>query len=216
MDIGISSPHTPFRAHIGMRTMGKLSTHVLDTAQGKPGRRGGDRAVFRISGGARSLLVSAVTNADGRCDKPPAGRRALKVGQYELVFAAGDYFAAQGVALPEPALRRPGDDCRGSACADAGSYSELPCAAGRQALRPGPQVLDLVPGQSSWEHIINDQLLINSENIALCCVSCNASKGTKSLHTWLNSNYCVSRTITKESMGGIAIAALTKSSSHNQ
>jgi 5-hydroxyisourate hydrolase len=81
--------------------MGKLSTHVLDTTQGKPGA-GVAIELYFVSGGARSLLVSAVTNADGRCDKPLLEGETLKVGQYELVFAAGDYFAAQGVELPSP------------------------------------------------------------------------------------------------------------------
>jgi len=31
----------------------------------------------------------------------------------------------------------------------------------------------------SWEHIINDASIITRENIALCCISCNASKGAK-------------------------------------
>ena len=42
----------------------------------------------------------------------------------------------------------------------------------------------------SWEHIINDERIITRENIALCCISCNASKGTKSLKDWITSDYC--------------------------
>jgi 5-hydroxyisourate hydrolase len=84
-----------------MTTMGKLSTHVLDTTQGKPGA-GVALELYRMSGSERSLLVSTATNADGRCDKPLLEGEALKVGQYELVFAAGDYFAAQGLELPSP------------------------------------------------------------------------------------------------------------------
>ena len=30
---------------------------------------------------------------------------------------------------------------------------------------------------ASWEHIINDAKIITRENIALCCCSCNTSKG---------------------------------------
>ena len=37
----------------------------------------------------------------------------------------------------------------------------------------------------SWEHLINDACIITRENIARCCVGCNASKGTKNLVEWL-------------------------------
>jgi 5-hydroxyisourate hydrolase len=81
--------------------MGKLSTHVLDTAQGKPGA--GIRVeLYAVDGGQRTLLRQDATNNDGRCNTPLLEGEQLKAGQYELVFAAGDYFAAQGVALPSP------------------------------------------------------------------------------------------------------------------
>jgi 5-hydroxyisourate hydrolase len=81
--------------------MGKLSTHVLDTTQGKPGA-GVQVQLYLLDGNARSLLASAVTNADGRCAEPLLEGAAMRAGRYELVFGAGDYFAAQGVAMPEP------------------------------------------------------------------------------------------------------------------
>jgi 5-hydroxyisourate hydrolase len=81
--------------------MGKLSTHVLDTAQGKPGA-GVRVELYAVDGGRRTLLKQEATNADGRCNAPLLEGVDLKAGQYELVFAAGDYFAAQGVALPSP------------------------------------------------------------------------------------------------------------------
>ena len=81
--------------------MGKLSTHVLDTAQGKPGA-GVRVELYAVDGGQRTLLKQEATNADGRCSAPLLEGQDLKTGQYELVFAAGDYFAAQGVALPSP------------------------------------------------------------------------------------------------------------------
>jgi 5-hydroxyisourate hydrolase len=81
--------------------MGKLSTHVLDTAQGKPGA-GVKIELYRIVSGQRILLKSDATNRDGRCESPLLEGDALLPGQYELVFAAGDYFAAQGVPLAEP------------------------------------------------------------------------------------------------------------------
>ena len=48
----------------------------------------------------------------------------------------------------------------------------------------------------TWEHIINDIRINGPENIALCCGSCNASKGTKLLEEWLKSKYCVTKGIT--------------------
>ena len=81
--------------------MGKLSTHVLDTTQGKPGARV-RLELYAIEDGQRTLLKTETTNADGRCDAPLLAGDELRIGQYELVFAAGDYFAAQGVTLPSP------------------------------------------------------------------------------------------------------------------
>lgn len=81
--------------------MGKLSTHVLDTTLGKPGA-GVKVELFAVGAGSRVLIRSATTNADGRCDAPLLEGAAMQPGAYELVFAAGDYFAAQGIRLPEP------------------------------------------------------------------------------------------------------------------
>jgi 5-hydroxyisourate hydrolase len=81
--------------------MGKLSTHVLDTAHGRPAS-GVAIELYAVDGDGRSLLARAATNADGRCDAPLLEGSLLAAGRYELVFAAGDYFAAQGVVLPEP------------------------------------------------------------------------------------------------------------------
>lgn len=81
--------------------MGKLSTHVLDTAHGKPGA-GVRVALYALAGSGRTLLKEDVTNADGRCSAPLLEGDAMRPGRYELIFGAGDYFAALGVVLPEP------------------------------------------------------------------------------------------------------------------
>ena len=75
--------------------MGCLTTHVLDTAHGKPGA-GIAIELYRL-GASRERLATATTNADGRCDKPLLEGEAFAAGTYELVFHAGDYFA-----LPKP------------------------------------------------------------------------------------------------------------------
>jgi 5-hydroxyisourate hydrolase len=72
-----------------------LTTHVLDTARGKPAA-GISVGVFALAGGERTLLHVAVTNADGRTDAPLA--TGLAPGTYELVFAVVDYFARDGAA----------------------------------------------------------------------------------------------------------------------
>jgi 5-hydroxyisourate hydrolase len=81
--------------------MGKLSTHVLDTAHGRPGA-GVKVELFALAGDARRLVKSDITNQDGRCNAPLMEGDAMQPGQYELVFHAGDYFAAQGAKLAEP------------------------------------------------------------------------------------------------------------------
>ncbi|SHH24264.1 hydroxyisourate hydrolase [Massilia sp. CF038] len=81
--------------------MGKLSTHVLDTTQGKPAA-GVHIELYLLDGAQRTLVTRAVTNADGRCGAPLLEGETMRAGRYELVFAAGDYFAAQGIDLPEP------------------------------------------------------------------------------------------------------------------
>ena len=60
----------------------------------------------------------------------------------------------------------------------------------------------------SWEHIINDARIVRPENIARCCIGCNASKGTKSLAQWLQSKYCRTRGITCDSVASVVQAAL--------
>ena len=81
-----------------------LTTHVLDTALGKPAE-GLTITLFRIDGEARMLLKTLVTNADGRVDGGPilAGD-SFVVGTYELLFRAGDYLRRTGASLPEPAF----------------------------------------------------------------------------------------------------------------
>jgi 5-hydroxyisourate hydrolase len=80
--------------------MGRLTTHVLDTAQGRPGA-GIKIDLYRVGTG-RERLTQATTNADGRCDRPLLEGDALKAGAYELIFHVGAYFAEHGLTLPEP------------------------------------------------------------------------------------------------------------------
>lgn len=82
--------------------MGRLSTHVLDTAQGRPAA-GITVQLWALTGEGRALVQTSVTNQDGRTDEPLLAGDALRAGVYELVFAAGAYFR-QHLVLPEPAF----------------------------------------------------------------------------------------------------------------
>lgn len=76
---------------------GRLTTHVLDTARGRPAA-GVRITLYRISGQSHRKLKEVVTNDDGRTDGPMLAGADLKEGSYELVFAAGDYLRASGQA----------------------------------------------------------------------------------------------------------------------
>lgn len=81
--------------------MGKLTTHVLDTAHGLPGH-GVGIALFKIVDNKRLPLLHTQTNRDGRCDQALLEGEALATGVYELDFAVGAYFAGLGVASTQP------------------------------------------------------------------------------------------------------------------
>jgi len=76
---------------------GRLTTHVLDTSRGVPAA-GVKITLYRISGQSHRKLLEVVTNADGRVDAPLLAGDKLVVGDYELVFAAGDYLRETGQA----------------------------------------------------------------------------------------------------------------------
>lgn len=72
---------------------GYLTTHVLDTARGRPA---GDLRIelYRLEGGTRLRLADVATNADGRCEAPLLEGDDFTAGVYELLFHAGDYLRA--------------------------------------------------------------------------------------------------------------------------
>ena len=81
--------------------MGRLSTHVLDTVNGRPAQ-GVAIELYALDGEARRLVLEIRTNADGRTDAPLMVGDAFKVGTYELVFHVGEYFRACGTATADP------------------------------------------------------------------------------------------------------------------
>ena len=83
--------------------MGHLSTHVLDTAHGRPAA--GMKVTLQwVEVGGATTLRTVLLNADGRADGPLLEGPSMKAGKYRLLFDVAAYFRAQGVALPEPAF----------------------------------------------------------------------------------------------------------------
>jgi 5-hydroxyisourate hydrolase len=80
---------------------GYLTTHVLDTARGCPAK-GLKIELFKIDGVARTHLKTLVTNADGRTDEQILPTEAFEIGEYELLFHAGDYLDTIGTPPESP------------------------------------------------------------------------------------------------------------------
>ncbi len=76
---------------------GYLTTHVLDTARGRPAV-GLTVELYRLDGEARDLVTAMTTNEDGRTDGPILPAEHFAQGIYELVFKAGDYLKSSGPA----------------------------------------------------------------------------------------------------------------------
>ena len=82
--------------------MGQLTSHVLDTARGKPADNM-NWALYR-AGTERTVLATGHTNADGRNAGPILADADFVSGIYELVFYVAEYFRNAGIELPDPAF----------------------------------------------------------------------------------------------------------------
>ena len=80
---------------------GRLSTHVLDTHAGRPAV-GIAVELYEFAGGTAHRIATAVTNQDGRTDRPLIADRPLPIGRYELRFAMGDHFRSRGIESGNP------------------------------------------------------------------------------------------------------------------
>jgi 2-oxo-4-hydroxy-4-carboxy-5-ureidoimidazoline decarboxylase len=85
-----------------LQVHGRLSTHVLDTHSGKPAAGIAVELVELSKLGASRVIARTETNHDGRTDVPLIGSRPVPIGQYELTFKVGSYFAARGVPMSDP------------------------------------------------------------------------------------------------------------------
>lgn len=74
-----------------MSNDGRLTTHVLDTASGRPAAQL-EIELYALNDDERVLIKTEQTNSDGRCDAPLLEGADFHVGEYELVFKVADYF----------------------------------------------------------------------------------------------------------------------------
>lgn len=84
---------------------GFLTTHVLDTAHGRPAA-GMAVELFRLDGEERRSLKTVLTNEDGRTDEPLLTQDEFGTGLYELVFGVGEYFSGMPGVTDPPFLER--------------------------------------------------------------------------------------------------------------
>src|SRR5260370_13638307 len=85
--------------------MRRITTHVLDTAAGRPAA--GLKVVLTRLDGKAAVVAETMTNADGRCDRPLLEGADFAHGAYEIMFYVGDYFRPSGVLLPDPPFLHP-------------------------------------------------------------------------------------------------------------
>ena len=81
--------------------MGKLTTHVLDTAHGCPAA-GMRVTLYRLDDAGAVVLKAFVLDADGRAGAPLLEGAAFIAGRYRLMFEVAAYFAARGASLADP------------------------------------------------------------------------------------------------------------------
>ncbi len=80
---------------------GHLSTHVLDTAAGRPAAGLGYR-LYAIDGETRRLMAEGRTNADGRAPEPLLTPKTIRTGPYSLEYDVAAYHRATGVPVSDP------------------------------------------------------------------------------------------------------------------
>ncbi len=79
--------------------MGKLTTHILDTSMGCPAERV-EIKLYKRNDSSLTLINSAETNKDGRCNEPLLSGDAFEEGCYELEFNIDQYYAKKDIGCP--------------------------------------------------------------------------------------------------------------------
>jgi len=86
--------------------MTRITTHILDTAKGRPAAGMLVHLERRDSPGEWRLLVSTRTDGNGRCDQlQPEGGAALTAGLYRLSFDTSGYFARHEIETLYPIIQ---------------------------------------------------------------------------------------------------------------
>ena len=80
---------------------GFLTTHVLDTALGKPAANL-KISLYRLAEDGAHHLCDSITHSDGRTQTPILPDAQFARGRYRLVFHAGAYLEAHYDDLSEP------------------------------------------------------------------------------------------------------------------
>ncbi len=79
--------------------MGKLTTHILDTATGAPAKEV-EIKIYKRNDSSQVLIKSAKTNEDGRCNEPLLSGDEFVEGCYEIEFIVDQYYAKKGIDCP--------------------------------------------------------------------------------------------------------------------
>tara|TARA_B100000686_G_scaffold179919_1_gene186880 strand:+ start:1111 stop:1467 length:357 start_codon:yes stop_codon:yes gene_type:complete len=84
--------------------MGRLTTHILDTANGCPAAGVVIQLKTRDGDGKFKVISTLVTGEDGRCGSPIIEGEDFREGEYQLEFCVGDYFASKKEKIAQTAF----------------------------------------------------------------------------------------------------------------
>jgi 5-hydroxyisourate hydrolase len=92
----------PVKLRTVLLMAGKLTTHVLDTANGCPASEMFiELWLIDQRSDTKTLLKTTKTNQDGRTNEPLLGSGDMEVAIYEIIFDVGEYFSKKTQDLPE-------------------------------------------------------------------------------------------------------------------
>ena len=80
--------------------MTALTTHVLNTSNGKPANNLHIELVF-YQGTKKIKLGNFITNKDGRIDQPILSGKNFRIGTYKIIFNVKDYLLQNKLVDPD-------------------------------------------------------------------------------------------------------------------